>query len=155
MEGNGTKTKEEEGNPVWWRLSVTDPGSAGATQTVAPLLQLMPVVTQQRPFIYLSNERKITSENNECMENKSITNPCCGRVVFKSWRLLGQTVSGWCFWCIQQRDCRDDRKWDREEDGEWHATAAALVWLEKGSSYHKMTCSTEGLTFTDDCHKSW
>lgn len=124
------KTKEEEGNPVWWRLSVTDPGFAGAAQTVAPLLQLMLVVTQQKPFIYLSNERKITSENNECMGNKSITNACCGQVVFKSWRLLGQTVSCWCFWCIQQRDCSAEMTGSETEREMENDMLQRLLWSD-------------------------
>lgn len=52
-EGNGTKTKEEEGNPVRWSLSLTGPGSAGGTRTVAPPLLLMDVDIHGAPFIYL------------------------------------------------------------------------------------------------------
>lgn len=58
------KTKEEEGNPVRWSLSLTGPGSAGVMRTVAPPLQLMAGV------IYLSYIKAQTSkQNHESREN--------------------------------------------------------------------------------------
>lgn len=52
-EGNKMKTKKEEANPVWWSLSLADPGSAGVMQTVAPPPQLIAAVTHWGPYIYL------------------------------------------------------------------------------------------------------
>lgn len=71
MEGNGIKTKEEEGNPARWRLSLTDPGSVGAAQTVAPRPRLMPVVAHEGPFLFIyliSMEAQTSKQNNEWRE---------------------------------------------------------------------------------------
>lgn len=63
------KTKEEEGNPVRWSLSLTGPGSAGVMRTVAPPLQLMAVV------IYLSYI-KASKQANKIMNRGRIDVAC-------------------------------------------------------------------------------
>lgn len=51
------KTKEKEGNPVWWRLSLTDPGSVRGIQTVAPLPQLIHDRSQRVVYLFISEKQ--------------------------------------------------------------------------------------------------
>lgn len=51
------KTKEKEGSPVWWRLSLTDPGSVWGVQTVAPLPQLIHDCSQRVVYLFISEKQ--------------------------------------------------------------------------------------------------